>query len=188
MTEEQALRALASLGEPLGPLRTPADAEGSDRAWAAAAGSDAIDAFLDLLARPPSRLAGRSPDSFEYEVSRGLTLLGSIHPQALLDCASERLGDPRLRPTLIEVLGTLPHERSLALLARLAEPGQDLSEEEAVRLACALGEIGGRRARRLLETLRGHPAGSRPRVIAEIEVAISCSERFRGGGARTRRR
>jgi hypothetical protein len=174
VSRHEALLALARLREPLGPLREPADAEAREHVWADAAGEAAIDALLDLLVQPPNteELDGIAPAALEYEISRALTLLGTRHPKALRVRAGALIDHPCARPTLIEVLGALGGSAGLALLRPLVRD-KSLSEEEAMRLACALGEIGDADAETLLAALRAHPRAANARVRDEIETAVS---------------
>jgi hypothetical protein len=182
VSRHDALLALARMREPLGPLREPADAEAYEQAWADAAGEAAIDAMLDLLVRPPSaeELDGVAPDAFEYEISRALTLLGTRHPQALRARGGALIDHSGVRPTLIEVIGALGDGAGLALLRPLVRD-ESLSEEEVLRLACALGEIGEADAETLLVALRAHPRAANPRVRDEIETAASQMRTIRKG-------
>ena len=48
-----------------------------------------------------------------------------------------------------------------------------LTEDELIRLACALGELGGQTAHRLLEKMLSSENINQPAVIQEIEIALS---------------
>jgi hypothetical protein len=75
------------------------------------------------------------------------------------------------------VIGALGDPAGTALLAPLADE-RSLSEEEATRLAGAIGELGGEAAEAILERLEVHPRASAPRVAEEIRTARESLERL----------
>lgn len=80
------------------------------------------------------------------------------------------LGDRNARPILVEAIGAIGADDGLRWLAPLVgDPS--LSEDEAIRLACALGEIGGDEGRALLEDLRESTPDAWQAVKAEIDLA-----------------
>ena len=187
MTREAALAAIAHLEAPLGPLCTPEEAEADEHAWAEAQDEGMLDALLDLAAHPPSpaERGALDPEQFEYGLSRVLTLLGLRRPGGLRARAAALLDRPPARATLIEVIGAMRDPAGASLLAPLADE-PDLSEEEAVRLACALGEIGGEAAAASLRRLESHPGSAAPRAAREIEIAWESLDRL-SRGRHTRR-
>jgi len=137
------------------------------------AGPGIVDDLVELAIHPPrqSELGRIPPDEFEYALSRVLALIGARDAAGVLQRVGPLIGIPAARPTIIEVIGAIGAQEGLAWIAPLVQaPG--LTEEEATRLACAIGEINGPQAHALLELLRMHtPAGHR-RAIAEIEIAL----------------
>ncbi|HLY02205.1 MAG TPA: hypothetical protein VKR56_06865 [Candidatus Cybelea sp.] len=174
MTRAEAIAVLSEGLAPLGPFQEPTDPDTRQTAWAASAGEDAIDAMLDLLVHPPppGAFPHSTKDRFEYEISHVLSLLAPRYPEALLRRAGPLLRHPLARATIIEVLGALGNSAGLDWLAPLVSV-DDLSEEEAARLACAIGEIGGSTAAAMLQRLRARTPHNQTRVLDEIEIAMA---------------
>lgn len=172
MARQQTLARILGLFEPLGPLGDADERDKRHENWVIAAGTPLLDDLLGLIANPPERNAlGRvPPGDFEYAISHTLSLIGAKDPARFLARVGPLLQIPELRPTLIEVIGTLGSSEGLALISPLIEQPA-LSEEEAVRLACAIGEIGGPTADGLLDALASHTPRDRRRVLEEIEIA-----------------
>ena len=175
MTREEAIAELLSTHQPLGPFREPTDADERQEAWVRSAGLDVMDAMLELASHPAELgQTGRlSPAEFEFDVARMLSLLGARHPEEFLSRAALLLRDPVARPTLIDALGMMNSRGGMRLLASLISA--DLTEEEGVRLASALGELrqlGAEETLELLQKLRARTPESRIAVIDEIEIAM----------------
>ena len=173
MTRKEAIALLSEFRGPLGPFQEPADLDLRQEAWASLAGVGEIDAMLDLAVHPPeqSELGQNTPADFEYEISRALSLLGARHPEALLNRAGPLIDDPTARRTIIEVIGAVGVREGLFWLAPLVGSTR-LSEEDATRLACAIGEIGGPNAEGLLKRLQAQTPAEHGRVLDEIENAM----------------
>ena len=176
MTRTEALRAIADFTGPVGPFQDPDERDRREEAWAADVG--AVEQILDLVIRPPtaSELGRLAAEDFEYEISRILTMIGARAPAAFIARVGPLLNDASARRTIIEVIGSLGLEEGLPWLNSLIED-RGLSEDDAVRLACALGEIGGRAARELLDRLEGATHPVRTRVLDEIGIAREAARR-----------
>lgn len=172
MTRTEALQAITEFAGPLGPFQEPDERDRREEAWAAGAEADAVEQILDLVIHPPpaSELRGIAPEDFEYELSRVLTMIGSRAPSTFLARVSTLLDDTNARRTIIEVIGSLGLEEGLSWLGPLTED-RGLAQEDAIRLACALGEIGGATASTWLDRLQAATPVDRTRVLEEIEVA-----------------
>lgn len=172
MTRTEAFHAILELAGPLGPFQEPAERDLREEAWAASADSDAVEQILDLVVHPPlvGELHGIAPEAFEYEVSRVLTMIGSRAGSSFFARVGPLLAAAPARPTIIEVIGSLGFEEGLSWLGPLIEDRR-LTEEEALRLACSLGEIGGAQALTLLDRLEATTPVERGRVLEEIVIA-----------------
>jgi hypothetical protein len=172
MTRTEALHAILDFAGPLGPFLEPDEQDQREEAWAASADADAVGQILDLIIHPPSasELRRVAPEAFEFEVSRVLTMIGARAPSSFLARVGPLLNDTHARPTIIEVIGSLRLEEGLFWLRPLAlERG--LAEEDALRLACSLGEIGGAAAPALLDQLEAATSAERTLVLEEIDIA-----------------
>jgi hypothetical protein len=172
MTRQEAIAYLVSTRLPLGPFDSPEEREAQEETWASAAGEAVIDVMLDLAANPPApeELGHLTPEDLESEVSRVLWLIGRRQPGAMLRRVASMIEHPTARATIIEVVGALGEQQGLELLAPLVER-ERLTEEEATRLACALGDIGGDESKALLTRLSTQPSTRLERVRHEIDVA-----------------
>jgi hypothetical protein len=172
MTRTEALHAILDFAGPLGPFQEPDEQEQREEAWAASADADAVGQILDLIIHPPSERELRrvAPEAFEFEVSRVLTMIGARAPSSFLAVVGPLLNDMHARRTIIEVIGSLELEEGLSWLRPLVED-RGLAEEEAIRLACALGEIGGAAATALLDQLEAATPAERTPVLDEISIA-----------------
>jgi hypothetical protein len=182
MTRTETLNAILDFAGPLGPFQEPDDLDRREEAWAASADAPTLEQVLDLVVHPPSRgeLGTMAPEVFEFELSRILTMIGSRSPSSFLARVSPLLADTRARPTIIEVIGSLGVEEGLSCLGPLIEDEErGLAPEDATRLACALGEIGGARSLTLLDRLEATTPAERRRVLDEIAVAREAMGRLK---------
>jgi len=102
--------------------------------------------------------------------------VGRRDDDATLARVAPLLDVAQARPVLIDVIGGLRSQAGLPLLERvMREPV--LSEDETVRLACALGEVSGEGARELLIVLRGRFTDPPAAVAQEIDIALQAIER-----------
>lgn len=164
---------LAELAGPLGPFSTPEERERDRQKWLAQLGEDHIPVLTDLLLHPPSSQAYRPAtwDQFEMELLEALGAVGRRNPPQVLALLASALYDPRARPTVITAVGLVGSPAGLPILRSLSQHA-DLGPDELVRLACALGEIGGNGAREALERLQLLDGAKQIEVADEIEIAL----------------
>ena len=155
MSHDDVLAVLADFAGPLGPLQSPEERDARKQQWMDTVEMSAVNRLLAVLvrSRQPPELERLDKDHVEFELAELLIGVGRRDEDAALARVAPLLDLAQARPVLIDVIGGLRSQASLSLLARvMREP--DLSEDETVRLACALGEIGGGRARELLTVLQ----------------------------------
>jgi hypothetical protein len=169
MTRDEAIAVLLEPFRPLGPFEEPEEPDARQEAWARAAGPDALEAMLDLAAHPPvpGQTGSLSPTAFAFEVARVLALLGARDAPEFLAQTEPLLGDPRARPTLIDALSLMATGESLALLVPLVD-AEDLTEQDAIRLADTFGEMA---ATHLLDKLQARIPPHWTQALREIEIA-----------------
>jgi hypothetical protein len=172
MTRAETLNTILDFAGPLGPFQEQDDLDRREEAWAASADAPTLGQVLDLVVHPPSRgeLGTMASEVFEFELSRILTMIGSRSPSSFLARVRPLLADTQARPTIIEVIGSLGVDEGLSCLGPLIEE-RGLAPEDAARLACALGEIGGARSLTLLDRLEAATPAERRRVLDEISIA-----------------
>ncbi|MET0135290.1 MAG: hypothetical protein ABW215_17055 [Kibdelosporangium sp.] len=175
MRRDDVIAALADFAGPLGPLRSPAELESARRRWVETTDLAAFESLLGLLLRPTPDLARLNPDDVEFELSELLIGLGRRDVDAALHQLAPLAGVLAARPVVIDVLGGLG-PAALALLEPLVRDSS-LSADNTVRLACALGEIGGAPARRLLLVLRERAKDPTSAVAQEIATALAAVDR-----------
>jgi hypothetical protein len=178
MTRTEALRAIVDFAGPLGPFQEPDERDRREEAWVVDAGAGAVDQILELAINPPlaNALGAVAPADFEYELSRILTLIGIRAPSAFLAKVGPLIDDTSARRTIIEVIGSLGLQEGLPWLKPLVQDPA-LAEEDAIRLACALGEIGCAAALVLLDQLEAATPPDRKRVLDEIDIAREAARR-----------
>lgn len=176
MTRSELIESVLTFIGPLGPMGdVDARDEARDR-WARETGAKNVDALLDLLANPPSAGDHESAGEFEYVLSQILTHIGAADRDAFVRRASPLLGNANARAAIVEILGGVGGHDALTALAPLVD-ANNLTEDEAVRLACALGEIAGSGGEELLERLRVHTAPENTRILDEIGIAFEAMRR-----------
>ena len=181
MSHDDVLAVLADFAGPLGPLQTPEERDARKQQWMDTVEMSAVDRLLAVLvrSRQPPELERLDKDHVEFELAELLIGVGRRDEDATLARVAPLLDVARARPALIDVIGGLRSQAGLPLLARvMREP--DLSEDETVRLACALGEIGGGRARELLTVLQERFTDPPAAVAQEIDIALQAIERSSG--------
>jgi hypothetical protein len=173
MTRQQIISDVSYFASPLGPFNSLDVLLGRRDAWVASMDNQALDGLLDVLVHPPSEAEiGRvTLEDFEGEVSEILSLLGQRDPLHLLEKVGPFLQDWQARPTIIEVIGSLRRQEGIRWLTPLFQVG-DMTNDELIRLAGALGEIGGADARSLLEKMRISHPNAPSDLQREIDVAL----------------
>ncbi|MFT3771448.1 MAG: hypothetical protein QM820_39035 [Minicystis sp.] len=139
----------------------------------AAADRSLIDAALDVILHPPehAELTPATREDVEIELRQMIELFAAPDPEPVVEALGPWLKDRRARPILVETIGALGALEGLRWLAPLVGDAS-LEEDEAVRLACALGEIGGPEAESLLERMSASPQAEWPSVRREIDIAL----------------
>jgi hypothetical protein len=172
MARREVLSTVLDFLGPLGPFESADERTSREESWARAAGPSTVNDLLDLVIHPPqpSELERAAPAEFEYALSRFLSLIGARNTADFLGRIGPLIGVPAARPTLIEVIGALGAQEGFAWIAPLVE-ASELSEEEEIRLAGAIAEIGGPQARTLLEQLRARTPSAHRRAMEEIDIA-----------------
>ncbi|MDF0668204.1 MAG: hypothetical protein P0119_19335 [Nitrospira sp.] len=173
MTRGEVIKQLAGFSGPLGPLESLEERIRRRDKWLAVTDSDIAGLLLEVLMHPPdvAELLPATRDDFELEISEVLTLLGQRDPSSFLERVGPLLVNDRARPTLIEVIGALRRQEGIYWLRTLLNSAE-LTEDEHIRLACALGEIKGLEARMLLERIRLSISSEMKSVRREIDIAL----------------
>jgi hypothetical protein len=181
MSKDDVLAVLADFAGPLGPLQSPEERDARKQQWMDTVEMSAVDQLLAVLLRScrPRELERLDKDDVEFELTELLIGVGRRDDDATLIRVAPLLDIAQARPVLIDVIGGLRSQAGLPLLERvMREP--DLSEDETVRLACALGEVGGGRARELLTVLQQRFTDLPAAVAQEIDIALQAIERSYG--------
>jgi hypothetical protein len=171
------LTVLLDFAGPLGPLRSFDERIEQKQRWMSEVDDSAFDLLLDILVDPPgeSEMRQVDPEDYEFELSELLTGVGRRDPAGALAKVGPLAADRRIRPVVIDVIGGLGAPAGVDWLEGLLR-SEALSQDELVRVASALGELGGGRARALLEGMRRRYADATPEVQKEIEVALRSVE------------
>lgn len=173
MNREGVIQALRDFAGPLGPFES-LDAKLDRRdAWAAGADDSTRAALADVLAHPPAPadLTPADPEAAEVELTEMLVALAHADPPRFLIEFGPLANDHTARPILIDALGGLGHTEGLDVLQRVLQD-DTATEDELVRLAGALGEIGGDSARGLLTEMRSQYAERGHRLAQAIDTAL----------------
>ena len=181
MSKDDVLAVLADVAGPLGSLQSPEERDARKQQWMDTVEMSAVDQLLAVLLRScrPRELERLDKDDVEFELTELLIGVGRRDDDATLTRVAPLLDIAQARPVLIDVIGGLRSKAGLPLLERvMREP--DLSEDETVRLACALGEVGGGRARELLTVLQQRFTDLPAAVAQEIDIALQAIERSYG--------
>lgn len=179
MRQEELVNRLRESAGPLAPSETQQDRESRQETWRAGLSLELVETFMALVRCPPAEeeIFPVAPRDFEFELIESLIAIGKQDPAPFLEQVGPLLVDVSLRATLIEVLGGLGTERSIQWLAPLIQvKALELKEQESIRLACALGELGGPDARKLLEQMRASTIADRSELSKEIDIAMRACE------------
>jgi HEAT repeat protein len=161
---------LKDIAGPLGPTRSIEDMEDliklrTDR-------YSTIDILVDIILNPPDQKElGKIPfEDFEFELVEILTIIDVKDVIKFLKKAKELLYIEQARPLIIDVLGGIHHEESLLILELLLE--ENLSENEAIRLADTISENGGIKAKEILQKMKVKYSDKSPDVLQEIDICL----------------
>jgi hypothetical protein len=172
------LAVLADFAGPLGPFESPEEQDARKQQWMDTVEMSAVEQLLAVVqrSRRPPELERLDENDVEFELTELLVGVGRRDDDATLARVAPLLDVAQARPVLIDVIGGLRSQAGLPLLERvMREPV--LSEDETVRLACALGEVSGEGARELLIVLRGRFTDPPAAVAQEIDIALQAIER-----------
>jgi HEAT repeat protein len=125
------------------------------------------------VARHPD-LADPWADQRELLAQEALTSASGADPQATLAVMTHALRDPATRGTALDMIGALG--LAAGVPAIVAVLGPHLGEDDLVRAAAALGDIGGEAARAALATVAELMPGSAP-VQEEVLAALAQLDR-----------
>lgn len=173
MTIGELIQQLAGFAGPLGPLESFEERIRRRDEWVAATESDIVGLLLEVLIHPPpvAEIRPATRDDFESEITEVLTLLGQREPSSFLQRVGPLLVNDQARSTLIEATGALRRQEGIYWLKTVLD-SVELTEDELIRLACALGEIRGLEARMLLERMRSSVSSEMKGVHREIDIAL----------------
>lgn len=173
MTIGKLIQQLAGFSGPLGPLESLEERIRRRDEWVAAAESDIVGLLLEILIYPPdvAEIRPATREDFELEITEVLTILGQRDPSSFLERVGPLLVNDQSRSTLIEVTGALRRQEGIYWLKTLLD-SVELTEDELIRLACALGEIRGLEARMLLERMQSSVSSEMKGVHREIDIAL----------------
>lgn len=181
MARADTLRALLLMLGPMAPFESLHEREARDSNWISTVDASAADDLVDLALHPPapSELGRVSAIEFEGHLADVLARVGARDPKYWLPRLGQLLDTRIARPTAIEAIGAIGASQGLTWFRPLVDK-TDLSDDESTRLACALGEIGGDEAERLLERLRDRTSPNSGRVLEEIQIALDAIARRTG--------
>jgi hypothetical protein len=171
MNRSEIISRLIELAGPLGPLGTE---DAREQVRSAVMGREPItaaSAVLDAVAAQPELPSNVSREEFEFAAAELLAEVGE--QPGVLDLFIRGLEHSALRVVLLDAIALLAARAAapaLAALARAQVPDPSLSSRELVRLASALGCVGGAEALAVVEELRAH-RGWPPEVARELEIA-----------------
>lgn len=173
---DQIIETLDALAAPLGP-QTSLDErlERQDR-WVDEGGVELLEALLGVVASPPpeEELQYASLDDWNTLLIEVACALGKQYPEVALQRLLPLLDDDHARAAAVDILGSVGDARAVPRLGQLMQDRR-LGEGDLVRLAGALGEIGGEEACRLLAELRKTVTPAQPELRREIDIAVQAA-------------
>ena len=172
MDEDELIARLEELAGPLGPLVSVAGRREEQDRWADAGGEPLFDALIDLLAARPlsSTFAPELIDDIEVVIVEVLSRIAGSDPDRAQAKLASLLREGEALGVAIDVLGAAGGPPAVQLLGALCRDAQ-LDEATRVRLASALGELGGAEARAALGALADSAASGETALLAEIAIA-----------------
>lgn len=173
MNRSEIINRLIDLAGPLGPLGTEESREQVRSALIGREPIAAASAILDAVAARPQLPSNVSREEFEFVAAELLAEVGE--QPGVLDLFTHGLQQSALRVVLLDAIALLAARAAapaLVVLARAQLPHPSLSSRELVRLASALGCVGGAEALAAVEELRAHSSWP-PEVARELEIAYA---------------
>lgn len=167
---------VTELSGPLGPGTSPADRSAETTLFLATVGRGDCAALTDLLfeAARTGSTQDLWADQRELLLQEALASASAEAPEVTLAVMAGALADPVTRGTALDVIGALGLTIGVPVVLRIL--AHDPSEDDLVRAAAALGEIGGRAARDALNVVAAHRPDSRP-LAAEVQAALDQLDR-----------
>lgn len=169
----QLIERLSELAGALGPFTSPAEREREEQRFLAGLDASAVDDLISIVTDPARGLQLHEVhrDTFELLLEEALVAAGREDPRQLFDRVVPLLRAPVTRPLAIDVLGMLALAEGVAPLDALLH-SETLSDDEFVRVACSLGDIGGASAAAALHRMLSLPSAHAPSVEREIDIAL----------------
>jgi hypothetical protein len=170
MNRDEVIEALASFAGPLGPMTTLEERlERQDR-WVDQAGPELLAVLASIVELPPQPLPA-PPEDWEVLVVEIASKAGAAHPDAALDQLLPLLQRPGARSIAVDVLGGVADPRAIPALGELLSR-PDVRDDDRVRVAGALGDIGGDEACRLLRAMKTDTPLTERELHSEIDIAL----------------
>jgi hypothetical protein len=156
---DEIIETLDALAAPLGPQTSHDERLARQDRWVDEGGVELLEALLGVVASPPpeEQLQYASLDDWN-------TLLVEV-TGAL---------DDHARAAAIDIIGSVGEARAVPRLGQLMQ-GRRLGDDGLVRLAGALGEIGGDEACRLLAQLRQAVTPAQRELRRGIDIAVQAA-------------
>lgn len=166
------LERLAPITGPMGPFISIDEHLEAREAWKSSLSLDVIPLLLDGLRLNDQELEKLlvEPEEGKALMVEGLGALGTQHFMAVKEAAIELLSSPTSRIHGIALLGELKSAEGLPELDLLIS--SNLPRDEAIQLACSLGEIGGEKAQDLVLKLKSL-FDNDPEVQQECNLALA---------------
>jgi len=173
---DEIIDTLDALAGPLGPQTSLDERLARQDRWVDDGGVDLLEALLGVVASPPSeeQLRYASVDDWNTLLVEVAGALGKRYPEVALQRLLPLLDDDHARVAAVDILGSIGDGRAVPRLGQLMQ-GRRLSEDDLVRLAGALGEIGGDEACRLLAQLREAVTPAQQDLRREIDIAVQAA-------------
>jgi HEAT repeat protein len=170
---DQIIAMLDVLAGPIGP-QTSLDErlERQDR-WVDEGGVDLLEALLEVVASPPpeAQLQHTSIDDWNTLLIEVAGVLGKRYSEVALQRFLPLLDDDHARTAAIDIVGSVGDARAVPRLGQLMQDRR-LGDDDLVRVAGALGELGGDEACRLLAQLRQAVTPAQQELRREIDIAV----------------
>jgi HEAT repeat protein len=170
---DEVIAALASFAVPLGPLTAFDERLDVLDRWVAQFGPDLLAVLASIIDAPPEPLPA-PPGDWEVLVVAIASQSGSAHRDEALQHVVPLLDRPDARAIAVDILGAVGDRRAVPSMGHLLAR-HDLTEDERVRVAGALGDIGGEEACRLLREMRAATPATDRELQHEIDTAIRCA-------------
>lgn len=172
MNRHDIVAKLTDLAGPLGPATSYAKRRDEQDQWADAGGAALFDALLELLVGGPidATFGAALADNVEVLVVEVLGRIGASDPTRALDGIRDLLDVTWARGVAIDVLGSLGDPAAVAALMALHQR-ERLDEATRVRVASAVGEIGGAPAMTALAALADSAQPGENALAREIALA-----------------